>query len=201
MKYDELYKIAESNEYSCELIDSNIVLSGDDEDQYIKIDKMRPNIIFIKNIFSYEWDYKVIKAAVEFAGTLPEERYDGKKYYLRHKFLGNCEEKFLNNNYEDFTLELNTKVRKKGVQTQFTEREIEDIQIMYNTTLDDFEQIEAEEKKFLIKESGTYKINMEIEAPIEENAVDKLYECLPKFIDVEPKNRGITEANQKEVEE
>lgn len=48
-------------------------------------------------------------------------------------------------------------------------------------------------KKFLIEESGSYKISMTIEALNEEDAVDRLYDELPMFIDVESDDREVTE--------
>lgn len=48
-------------------------------------------------------------------------------------------------------------------------------------------------KKFLIEESGTYKIKMEVRALNEEDAIDKIYGYLPRFIDVESDGREVTE--------
>lgn len=46
--------------------------------------------------------------------------------------------------------------------------------------------------KFLIEESGSYKIKMEVIALNEEDAIDVLYSYLPSFIDVESDDREIT---------
>ena len=48
-------------------------------------------------------------------------------------------------------------------------------------------------KKFLIEESGYYKIRMEVEALNEDDAIDKIYGYLPRFIDVERDDREVTE--------
>lgn len=48
-------------------------------------------------------------------------------------------------------------------------------------------------KKFLIEESGSYKITMEVIALNEEDAIDTIYGYLPRFIDVEPDDREVTE--------
>ena len=48
-------------------------------------------------------------------------------------------------------------------------------------------------KKFLIEESGYYKISMEVEALNEDDAMDKVYGYLPRFIDVERDDREVTE--------
>ena len=51
-------------------------------------------------------------------------------------------------------------------------------------------------KKFLIEESGSYKIRMEVEALNEEDAIDKIYGYLPRFIDVESDDREVTEVEE-----
>ena len=51
-------------------------------------------------------------------------------------------------------------------------------------------------KKFLIEESGYYKISMTIEALNEEDAIDKIYGYLPRFIDVESDDREVTEVEE-----
>lgn len=51
-------------------------------------------------------------------------------------------------------------------------------------------------KKFLIEESGYYKIRMKIEALNEDDAIDKIYGHLPRFIDVESDDRDIQEVKE-----
>lgn len=51
-------------------------------------------------------------------------------------------------------------------------------------------------KKFLIEESGSYKIKMEVIALNEEDAVDTIYGYLPRFIDVESDDREVTEVEE-----
>ena len=48
-------------------------------------------------------------------------------------------------------------------------------------------------KKFIVEESGSYKIKMEVIALNEEDAVDTVYGYLPMFIDVESDDREVTE--------
>jgi hypothetical protein len=48
-------------------------------------------------------------------------------------------------------------------------------------------------KKFIVEESGYYKIRTEIEALNEDDAVDTVYGYLPRFIDVENDDREVTE--------
>lgn len=51
-------------------------------------------------------------------------------------------------------------------------------------------------KKFLIEESGSYKISTEVEALNEEDAIDTIYGYLPRFIDVESDDREVTEVEK-----
>lgn len=48
-------------------------------------------------------------------------------------------------------------------------------------------------KKFYIEESGYYKIKAEIEELSKEEAIEKLYGYLPRFIDVECDDREVEE--------
>lgn len=50
-------------------------------------------------------------------------------------------------------------------------------------------------RKFLVEESGSYKIKMEIIALNEEDAIDTIYGYLPMFIDVESDDREIISLN------
>lgn len=51
-------------------------------------------------------------------------------------------------------------------------------------------------KKFLIEESGSYKIKMEVRALNEDDAIDKIYGYLPRFIDVKSDDREIIEVEE-----
>lgn len=53
--------------------------------------------------------------------------------------------------------------------------------------------------KFLIEESGYYKIRMEVEALNEDGAIDTIYGYLPRFIDVESDDREVTEVEEWET--
>lgn len=72
------------------------------------------------------------------------ERENGKKYYLRHRFLEFDNFNYLNREYGYEELSLNSKTQL-GKQTQFTQDEIDEIKEKYNTDLKDFEIIEVEE--------------------------------------------------------
>ena len=51
-------------------------------------------------------------------------------------------------------------------------------------------------KKFIVEESGYYKIRKEVIALNEEDAIDTIYGYLPRFIDVESDDREITEVGE-----
>lgn len=75
-----------------------------------------------------------------------DEREPEKKYYLKHKFLSDyCGGSFLNQYLEIDDWILDNKAHSSSCKTQFTQAEIDRIKENYNTTLDDFEQIEVEE--------------------------------------------------------
>lgn len=48
-------------------------------------------------------------------------------------------------------------------------------------------------KNYYIEESGYYKIRVNIDAENEEDAVDRLYDELPMYINIEADDREITE--------
>ena len=51
-------------------------------------------------------------------------------------------------------------------------------------------------KKFLIEESGSYKIRTAVKALNEDDAIDTTYGYLPRFIDVESNDREVTEVEE-----
>lgn len=65
------------------------------------------------------------------------------KYYLRHRFLGNAVNSYLNHDHLALELKLSTNKQSEEVQTKFTKGEIKEIKEKYNTELRDFEIIEA----------------------------------------------------------
>lgn len=72
------------------------------------------------------------------------KREEEKKYYLRHRFLEAHFFNYLNLNYGFQELFLSSK-SQIGKQTQFTQKEIDEIKEKYHTDLKDFEIIEVEE--------------------------------------------------------
>ena len=72
------------------------------------------------------------------------ERESEKKKYLRHRFLEANLFNYLNLDYGFQELSLNSKSQIHR-QTQFTQKEIDEIKEKYDTDLKDFEIIEVEE--------------------------------------------------------
>lgn len=143
MKYKELERIAMKADYN--IIDDPTTFNMRNiyKNNEISVSKNRVNFIFINNEHCRPEDFEVIKAAVELAETPPEEREDEKKYYLRHKFLEYIHCNYLNYDYGVQELNLNDKGQFDNIQTQFTQKEIDEIKEKYDTTLDDFELIEV----------------------------------------------------------
>ena len=51
-------------------------------------------------------------------------------------------------------------------------------------------------KKFYVEESGYYKINTEVIALNEEDAISIVYKYIPQYINIEAEDRGITEVEE-----
>ena len=88
---------------------------------------------------------KIIEIIVSFAQTPIDLREEEKKYYLRHKWINDDDENYLNLMISDGTFEIYTKREIDDFKTQFTLEEIDGIKERFNTTLEDFELIEVEE--------------------------------------------------------
>lgn len=82
----------------------------------------------------------------EFANTPPEERYDEKRYYLKHKFLyKSTETGYINLDIINGYMILADKNEELSTRTKFTQEEIDGMKKAYNTDLKDFEIIEVKE--------------------------------------------------------
>lgn len=82
-----------------------------------------------------------------FAETPIDEREDEKKYYLKHKWIGSYSlEKYLNLNTIQDRYFISDVCQVGNLETQFTEKEIEEIKDKFNTNLEDFEWVEVEDE-------------------------------------------------------
>lgn len=102
---------------------------------------IKANISLIEDMEERAW---LVEHIACFAATSIDNRFESKKYYVRHKWLGFPDEIFLNANRDDL-LFLNTKLPYDGCRTIFTEEEIESLKRKNDTDLKDFELIEVEE--------------------------------------------------------
>lgn len=75
MKYKELSKIAEENGYEFENNIDDIILTKYQGDNIIKISKLKENLIFPNMYVCFHSDWQMLKAAIECAETLDEDRY------------------------------------------------------------------------------------------------------------------------------
>ena len=124
MRIDELKRIAEENDYNLtdvyvfgEFRLSRRVDKHGDIINKITISKISEGVISIKNTWCDDKDLNMIKASIEFSETLPQDREEEKKFYLRSR-------------WED---------------KQFTFKEIEEMKEKFDTDLKDFELVEVEE--------------------------------------------------------
>lgn len=149
MKFDELKRIAEENnyEFSKELDyfcfkkrnhTNNIDISGDVE-----------NKIWISmGVICDDEDFNMIKASVKFAETPIDEREEEKKYYLRHRWIeADGLHWYLSRSEDGRSYEYSLKDFKfeGNKDKEFTLSEIEEIKKQFNTDLSDFELVEVEE--------------------------------------------------------
>lgn len=147
MKISELKIIAKENDYELNKSLEHYKLTHKYCDHYISINGICKNRLWISIPFICdERDFNMIKAAVEFAETPPEDREEEKKFYLRHRWL---KPKPIYKNYlnhwigtNEYWLDYDNET--KDVQTQFTLKEIDEIKEKFNTDLGDFKKTEVE---------------------------------------------------------
>ena len=148
MKINELKKIAEKNEYELTecLEQYEFVRRSEILYHRITISKVRANGLWIYiKVWCDDKDFNMIKAAVEFAETPIKDREEEKKFYLRHRWLKPIYKNYLNYCMTTKDYWLDCKNEEIYVQTQFTEKEIDEIKEEFNTDFKDFELIEVEE--------------------------------------------------------
>ena len=97
----------------------------------------------------YDKDFNMIKAAVEFAETPPEDRKEKeKKFYLEHRYFKctNGDSRYFQILESDGTPWLNAMYSVMGYKKQFTLKEIEETKKKFDTDLKDFELVEVEDE-------------------------------------------------------
>lgn len=95
---------------------------------------------------SEELQEKLYNLIDKYARTPIDEREEPQKYYLRFTALteiGDCN--YLNYCATEETIYLSNRITKIVAQTQFTQKEIDEIKEKFGVTLNDFEQIPVDE--------------------------------------------------------
>lgn len=147
MKISELKRIAKENDYKYKF-DQQHELRHRANGNYIAISDDYVNRIWCENcVCCTDEDFNMMKAAVAFAETPPEDREEEKKFYLKHRWM---KPRPIDKNYLNLWIGTNEywldcKNETEDVQTQFTKKEIEEIKEKFNTDLADFEEVEVEE--------------------------------------------------------
>lgn len=149
MRIDELKRIAEENGYEFHDEHGLITISriSLDYENIVKISKGRLNCLWIHNTRCDDKDLNVIKAAIDFAETPPEDREEQKKFYLRHRRI--CSKGFYLylQKLSDVADMMSVRVFdfSGNDDIKFSEKEIEEIKKKFDTDLKDFELVEVEE--------------------------------------------------------
>ena len=147
MKTKELKRIAKENDYELNKSLEHYKLTHKYYDNYISINGLYKNRLWISiPFFCDERDFNMIKAAVEFAETPPEDREEEKKFYLRHRWIRDYDfYMYLQKRFYDKKMSFGV-INFNGYDSlQFTLKEIEEIKEKFNTDLKDFELVEVEE--------------------------------------------------------
>lgn len=146
MRIDELKRIANENDYEFENNCARIILTREWEDglHEITINKiLRCRLWISMSDECFDKDYRMIKASIEFAATDPEDREEEKKFYLRHRWMGNSWWKYLNQ-LDDGSYFIREGDLVPSLKNTFSLKEIEEIKKKFNTELKDFELVEVE---------------------------------------------------------
>ncbi len=148
MKFEELKEMGLNANYLIEKGKTITTISGKTEYgrfAVIKISEVAENAFSAEMSFCGFCDFVVLEAVMEYVKTPVEKRQEERKYYLRHRFLCGFEKcVFLNVDELNKRLYLSDKIQSSDVQTEFTQKEIDEIKEKYNTDLKDFEIIEVE---------------------------------------------------------
>lgn len=145
MRIDELKRIAEENDYEYEA--DSMKHQFKRQTRRINISKKDEKTLWItSNSYCDDKDFNMIKAAVEFAETPPEDREE-KKFYLRHRWFKpkSVYKNYLNHWIGTKEYCLDYKNETEEVQTQFTKKEIEEIKEKFDTDLADFKEVEVKD--------------------------------------------------------
>lgn len=143
MRIDELKRIAKENGYGYAKSFGEHNLLCEDNCNSITINEDYINIIFIKNEICRPNDMSMIKAAVEFAETPPDEREEEKKYRYKHDSLrtkgGNWSYLAIRQRPSmSYPILQGSDIDIFEYKVEFTDKEIEGFKKEFNIKLDNF---------------------------------------------------------------
>ena len=142
MKYSEFREYLKGTNFEANEDSLKIQVNIDDI-MYVRISKIAYRKIILPFSVEEPEEFELIKKSLELAETPLDEREE--KYYLKYRIIDNWEaDKYVNcvevgENY------LILSGRRRNYKTKFTRKEIEKIKKIFNTDLNNFEIIEAEE--------------------------------------------------------
>lgn len=90
---------------------------------------------------------KLFDLLVDYASTPLEEREEQERFFLKFKIEIGGKYKYLNYYKEEDVLTLDNSLETSGVQTRFTDKELEELKEKFGVTLSDFEKIPVEDKE------------------------------------------------------
>lgn len=125
MKYKELQKIALKQSYEIEKNNFRTILieeglKGDYKNE-ITISETEIGVIDICMSLLFPWDFEIVKAAMDYAETPPEEREDEKRYIipLPHLITTDGEQQYLTHSGDFFACR-----RNKGLRQTWKEKDL-----------------------------------------------------------------------------
>lgn len=143
MKINELKRIAEENDYEYKF-DIDHEFTNKNNGNYVTINSVCENSIWTSiRDWCNDEDFNMIKAAVEFAETPPDEREEEKKFWIQHRWIKGNAIRYLYRNELNGYYYLGDKKCRPHRQKIFTLKEIEEIKERFNTDLADFELVEV----------------------------------------------------------
>lgn len=142
MTYKELTTIAEYNGYKINNDINCVILTKYQEQNTIKISKLKENLIFPDMHVCFYDDLETLKASLECAETPLDERYPEKKYYICSRLIPDSNFKYLCKRCGSID-ELEFDV-ESNIDSKFTQAEIDEIKEEYDVDLKDFEIIGVE---------------------------------------------------------
>ena len=149
MKTKELIKRVEELGYLFHNYKNAVVIYGMNQkyaaqvwkDKRFKLDMCSENIDDLQD----EVKGELFDLFVEYARTPLDEREEEKKFYLKHRWLRSRSKNMIVNKDCLDEYFLSDEFQSDDYQTQFTEKEIDEIKEKFNTDLKDFKKTEVEE--------------------------------------------------------